>query len=305
MVTKVHDSIIECLKEALLRRFIALETKSEEAKNVVGLLRSRGSARITIGEDKITKNKIQVEPDVWYGLRKGVVEIPAFFVEVSFSQSLQAVREKVRKIIYNTNGRPGLALIIKLPYATPKQLANPAADRRLAGCYEILKWTTTQGEDGVREKHIVRLHNPREFRNNKGELVPGKLSISLRDLIGEAQLSQVPNFRDPAVIRALDEIIEIDHSDMERWVEELESSARAGNLDLASEVGEAKDEIQDENLLADDDTVDGMKKFIDVYPDEEQEESDTSSVSATSSEKSEGSEFVPPSDSDSSGSNDS
>lgn len=296
MVTSIHDGIQENVKGVISEQFGVLKARSAEAKRVLDIVRNRGSTTIPLSENKDTK----VSPDALYMLRKGTTETPCFFLEVSFSQSLKAAKNKVRKIIRDTKGSPGLGLIIKVPYATPKQLADPRPDLPRAATYHLFKWTTEKGADGVVENKVVRVHRARQFRDENGKLVPGKLSITLRDFVGEAQLPKFPFLKDPEVASALDEVIEIDHSELERWLEELESSARDGALDLSSDAQEDPDEVPP----PDDEVVDGVRTVVEQYSDDE-DESDTSTLSATSSEKSEGSEFVPSSESGSSGSNDS
>ncbi|KAF9641223.1 hypothetical protein BFW01_g582 [Lasiodiplodia theobromae] len=233
MPSLIHETMTANFVEEISAQLRLIDAKHSKVLQLRKFLKWTGRSEIKMPGDCSGEKK---SPDAVWVFRAPKKMGECFLIEVCLSQTLQAASQKVRQTIYHNYGRPGMAIVVKHDYNTPKQLLNLPKGRSRAASYTAFGWVVEEKEDGSRHSFVERTVEQQEFRNRDGDVVPGKLSITIRDFIGKRYHKYVPNFNDPAVARALDEAITIDHSTMKEWLDEAEEIAIENDPDFGSNV---------------------------------------------------------------------
>lgn len=234
MPTAIHEEMIGELQTEIGDQLAAIKMKSDAAKTVLGPVRYVNSSAVEL-PGGVSDDKQMQNPDGVWNFRVSLDEcFPCFIFEVCFSQRMEAAVDKIRKVIFETDGHPGMALVVKLDYASPKQLLNPTPKHSRAASYTAFEWILDPNPQGVIENAPSRTIPRQQFRNEKGEVVPGKLSFSVRSFLGKEIWERFLNHQDPAIASVLDEVITIEHSVMAKWVEQVEATAKKRAAGLSS-----------------------------------------------------------------------
>ncbi|OJD30244.1 uncharacterized protein BKCO1_640002 [Diplodia corticola] len=225
--TNIRQDMTIALNQAITNQLNDIMAKSDAAKNLLDLVSVDRWPRSSV-EIPGKKASMQRYPDGIWAIEPAT-ESPSsdrmacFIFEMCFMPGSAAAEGKVLEVMLKRHGCPGMALIINMRHTNPEMRLNPPADMNSKASYALYEWIAVEDEDGSVEGRVVRVGMPRAFRNSSGGLVPGKLSFTVADFLGRAVEDHIPSMDDEAFWSVLEETIEIDHSDMLKWLEQAES----------------------------------------------------------------------------------
>lgn len=157
---------------------------------------------------------------VWMCGDRGVSN-PCAVLEVTDSKGYRDTKSKVRDVIKDTRGLPGMGIVVNI---------DLNRDDKKGAFYAFVKQVRS-GTNSEGKNMYITIEDPRgeiEFRDKDGKLCGGELRISVRNFLG---IHNARQFHEdcPTTQAILNSDIVISHSDLFQFLEQAEEEDRVEN----------------------------------------------------------------------------
>lgn len=215
----LHSDMTSIIKGSISDQLYEMKKRCKKNPNIPKFIAERSNGNF----GKMKGGPDQRVLDALWRFTKASGQQYCFFLELAFSQSGPDAQEKIMDLLHRGKGRPALALLVEVAYATPEQVLKDLP-RDMTATYSLFQYAAKT--NSAEKNDIIAPYHVRVFRNADGSTEPGRFSFSLGDMLGPKHRSEDCLADIDPLDPVYDEKFIFDHAEIADWLHDAEETER-------------------------------------------------------------------------------